>query len=81
LFVGENEAIGPAPPNCAEFHQGLIIACRIVTDRHVIGLVFINEKHASQQNPLGIKGRIGGPVGTDVVGGEQLLHIPLLEQT
>jgi len=81
LFVGENEAIGPAPPNGAEFNQGLIIACRVVTDRQVLGLVFIYEKHAVQQDPLGIKGRIWGPVATDFFGGGQLLHLPLLELT
>jgi len=46
LFVGENEGLGPTPPNGAEFHQGLIIACRVVTDRHVLGLVFVDEERA-----------------------------------
>jgi len=78
LFVGENEGLGSAPPNGAEFLQGLIIACRVITDRHVLGLVFVNEEHATQQDPLGIEGRIGGPVGTDVGSGGQLLHLPLL---
>jgi len=81
LFVGVNEALGLAPENGAEFHQGLIIACRVVTDRHVLGLVLIDEKYAAQKDPLGIKGRIGGPVGTDVGSGGQLLHLPLQDLT
>jgi len=81
FFVGENEALGPAPPNGSEFHQGLIIACRVVTDRHVLGLVFVDEKHAAQKDPLGIEGRIGGPLGTDVgcLSGGQLLQLILLD--
>jgi len=47
LFVGENEGLGSASPNGAEFHQWLIVACRVESDRHVLGLVFIDEKHAS----------------------------------
>jgi len=72
LFVGENEGLGSAPPNGAEFHQGLIIACRIEADRHVLGLVLVNEEHAPEQDPLGIDGWISRPVGTDV-GGQLLL--------
>jgi len=79
LFVGENEGLGSTPPNGAEFHQGLIMACRVVTDRHELGLVFVNEKHAPEQDPLGIEGRIGEPVCTDVWSGGQLLHLPLLD--
>jgi len=54
----------------------LIIACRIETDRHVLGLVFVDEEHAPEQDPLRIEGRISRPVGTDVGrfrGGGQLL--------
>jgi len=47
LFVGENEGLGPSPPNGAEFHQELIIACRVVTDRHVLGLVYVDEEYAT----------------------------------
>jgi len=72
LFVGENEGLGPSPPNGAEFHQGLIIACRIEADRHVLGLVLVDEEHAPEQDPLGIEGWINRPVGTDV-GGQLLL--------
>jgi len=81
LFVGENEGFGPAPSNGAEFHQGLIIACKLVTDRHVLGLFFVDEKHAPEQDPLRIEGRIGGPVGTDVGNGGQQLHLIPLDLT
>jgi len=73
LFVGEIEGLGPAPLNRAEFHQGLIIACRIETDRHVPRFVLVDEEHASEQNPLGFEGGISGPVGTHVAGGKPLL--------
>jgi len=64
LFIGENEGLGPVPSNGAEFHQGLIVTCRVETYRHVLGLVLVDEEHAS--DPLGIEGGIGRPVGTDV---------------
>ena len=80
MFVGENEALGPAHPNGAVFHQGLIIACRVVTDRHVLCLVVIDEKHTRGRTHLGSKAGLGA-VGTDLVGGGQLLHFPLLELT
>ena len=48
LFVGENEGLGPSPPNGAEFHQGLIIACRLEADRHVLGLVLVDDEHAPE---------------------------------
>jgi len=66
LFVGENEGLGPSPPNGAEFHQGLIITCRIETDRHILGLVFVDEEHAVEQDPLGIEVWISWLVGRDV---------------
>jgi len=47
FFVGEIEGLEPAPSNGAEFHQWFIIACRLVTDRHVLGLVFVDEEHAT----------------------------------
>ena len=47
LFVGENEGLGPDTSNGAEFHQGLIIVSRVVTDRLVLGLVFVDEEHAT----------------------------------
>jgi len=72
LFVGENEALGPSPPNGAEFHQGLIIACRIEAERHVLVLFLVDEEHAPVQDPLGIEGCNSRPVGTDV-GGQLLL--------
>ena len=71
LFIGENEGLGPSPPNGAEFHQGLKMACRIEADRHVLGLV-VNEELAPEQDKLGIEGWISRPVGTDV-GGQMLL--------
>jgi len=80
LFVGENERFGPALPNGAEFHQVLTIACRVLTYRHVLCLVFIDEKHAAQKESLGIEGRNEWPVGTDI-GCGQLLHLPLLDLT
>jgi len=55
-----------AEPNGSEFHQGLIIAGSIETDRHVLGLVFVDEEYAPEQDPLGIEGWISRPVGTDV---------------
>jgi len=67
--------------NGTEFHQGLINACRIETDRHVLGLVVVNEEHAAEQDPLGIEGWIGWPGGTDVGcfrGGGQLLLLNLM---
>jgi len=76
LFVGENEGLGTAPPNCSEFNQGLIIACGIETDRHVLGLVLVDKEHAPEQDPLGIEGWIGWPIGTNVRwfrGGQLLL--------
>ena len=72
LFVGENEGLGPSHPNGAEFHQGLIIACRIEADRHVLCLVLVDEKHAPEYDTLRIEGWISRPVGTDV-GGQLLL--------
>ena len=69
----KNEGLGPSPPNGAEFHQGLIMACRIEADRHVLGVVLVDEEHAPEQDPLGIEGWISGPVGTDVGG---LLLLP-----
>jgi len=82
LFVGENEGLGPSPPNGSEFHQWLIIACRIETDRHVLGLVFVDEEYATEQDPLGIEGWISPPVGTEVGwfrgGGGQLLLLNVM---
>jgi len=66
LFVDENEGLGPSPPDGSEFHQGLIIAGRIETDRHVLGLVFVDEEYAAEQDPLGIEGWISRPVCTYV---------------
>jgi len=71
LFVGENEGLGPSPPNGAEFTQRLIIACRIDAYRHVLGLVIVDEEHAPDQDTFGIEGWISRPVGTNV--GVQLL--------
>ena len=73
LFVGGNEELGPSVPNGAEFHQGLIIECRIEADRHELGLVLVDEKHAPEQDTLGIEGWICWPVGTDVMGRQLLL--------
>jgi len=81
LFVGENEGLGPSLPNVSEFHQGLIIACRIEIDRHVLGLVFVDEEYATEQDTLGIEGWISRPVGTDVGwfrGGGQLLLLDVM---
>jgi len=39
LLVGENEGLGPVPPNGAEFNQGLVISGGVEFDRHVLGLV------------------------------------------
>ena len=60
LFVGENEGLGSTLPNGAEFHQGLISACRVVTDRHVLGLVFVNENKRRSRTRLGSKAGLGG---------------------
>jgi len=54
----------------------------IETDRHVLGLIFMDEEYALEQDPLGIEGWISWPVGTDVGwfrGGQLLLpqHHPL----
>ena len=76
MFVGENEGLGPSPPNGAEIHQGLVIACRIEADTHVLGHVLVDEKYAPEQDPLGIEGSISWPVGTEVGwfrGGQMLL--------
>jgi len=62
---GENEGLGPSPPKGSEFHQGLIITCRIETEGHVFSLVLVDEEHATEQDALGIEGWIGWPVGTD----------------
>ena len=51
----------------------MIVACRIETDRHVLGLVLVDEEHAAEQGPIGIEGEIGGPLGTDVGGGQVLI--------
>jgi len=66
LFVDEIEGLGSSPPNGSEFHQGLIIAYRIKTDRHVLGLFSVDEEYVPEQDPLRIEGRIRRPVGTDV---------------
>ena len=73
MFVGKNEGLGPSPSNGSEFHQGLIIAGRIETDRYVLGLFFVDEEYAPEQDPLGIEGWISWPVGTDLGGGQLLL--------
>jgi len=65
LFVGENEGLGPAPPNGSEFHKGLIVTCGVETHRQVLGFVLPDKEHAPKQDPLGIEGGIGGPVGTE----------------
>jgi len=51
--------------------RGLIIGCKIEADRHVLGLVLVDEELAPEQDPLGIEGWISRPVGIDV--GEQML--------
>jgi len=48
FFVGENEGLGPYPPNGAEFHQRLIAACRVEADRHVLRLVLVDEEDAPE---------------------------------
>jgi len=81
LFVGEYEGLGAAPPNGSEFQQGLINACRLVTDRHVLFLVLIDKKTCDVARPAWDQRPDWGPVGTDIVGGGQLLPLPLLELT
>ena len=63
-------------PNSVEFHERLIVACKLEADRHVLGLVLVDEEHAQEQDPLGLESWISRPVGT-VVGG-QLLRLFLM---
>ena len=44
MLVFENVGFRPAPPYGAEFHQWLIVACAVETDRHVFGPVCVDEK-------------------------------------
>jgi len=57
------------------------MACRIVTDRIVLGLFLVDEEHAAEQDPLRNESWIGCPVDTDYGrfrGGGQLLVLDLL---
>jgi len=60
LIVGENEGLGSAPPNDAEFHQGLIIACRLETDRQVVCLSSLMKNMRRSKTRLGSKAGLGG---------------------
>jgi hypothetical protein len=46
---------------CSEFHQWLIVACRIISYRYIFAVVLIYEKLMAKQDPLGIE------QGTDVL--------------
>jgi len=72
MFVGENEGFGPSLPKGRQIPPGFIIAWRTEVDRHVLGLVLVDEEHAPEQDPLSIEGWISRPVGIDV-GGQLLL--------
>jgi len=48
---------------------GLIVAGGVESDRHVIGLVPVDEEQEPEQDRLGIERGIGGAEGTDVCGG------------
>jgi len=69
---GLGTAVSPYDP---KFHQGLIVASAVESDRHVFGPVLVEEEQAAEQHPLGIERGIDRPVGTD--GSFELLH-PLL---
>jgi len=56
----------------------LIVTCRVETYRHVLSFVLVDEEHETEQDPLGIEGGIGRPVGTDN-GGGQLLPLDLMQ--
>jgi len=66
MLVLENDGFRPAPPYGAEFHQWLIVGCRVETDRHVFGPVGVDEKYTPQQYSLGIECRTSRPEGADI---------------
>jgi len=66
MLVLENDGFKPASPYGVEFHQRLIVACRVETDRHVLGPVGVHEKQACQQHSLGIERSTRKTVGADV---------------
>jgi len=66
MLVCEKDRFRPASPYGVEFSQRLIVACKVETDRHIIGPVRVDEEQASQQHSLGIECGTVRPVGTDV---------------
>jgi len=42
------------------------VAGVVESERHVLGLVLVNEEEAPEQELLGMERGISGPVGTDV---------------
>ena len=66
MLVCKKDRFRPASPYGAEFHQRLIVASGVETDRHVLGPVRVDEKKAPEQHSLGIECGTGRPVGADV---------------
>jgi len=60
MLVLENDGFRPAPPYGAEFHQPLIVACTVETDRHVLCPVGVDEKQASKDTLWGTMAGLAG---------------------
>ena len=56
----------------------MIVASGLESDRHVFGLVPIDDQQAFEQDPVGIECGIDSPVGTDVTGGRGAGQLQLL---
>jgi len=55
MLVCEEDGFRRAPPYGAEFHQRLIVASGVETDRHILGFCRVDEEQAHEQDHLGIE--------------------------
>jgi len=69
------------PPYGTEFHQRLIVARGVETDRHVLVPVRVDEEQAPEQDPVGIKCGTGRSVGTDTRRGVGQPLLVVLQET
>jgi len=60
MLVFEYDGFRPPPTYGADFHQWLIVACRVETNRHVLGTVGVDEKYTSEHHSLGSKAGLAG---------------------
>jgi len=52
MLVSQEDEFRTASPYGAEFHQRLIVASGVETDRHVRGPLWVDEKQAAEQHIL-----------------------------